>query len=97
MTGIHLGLAVGKKAFMIYNPATNRVHESHNIHFFEGMPESKQVMIKVPGVDSPSHIVEEGSDGGDGDDDVEASHEGIQGEVEGNGNGETGNEGLVEP
>ncbi len=56
-------------------------------------------MIKVPGVDSPSHVVEEGSDGGDDDDDVEASCEGIQGEVEGNGNGngETGDEGLVEP
>ncbi len=97
MTGIHLGLAVGKKAFMIYDPATSRVHESCDVHFFEGMPESEWVTIEVPSVDSPSHVVEEGSDGGDGDDDVEASHEGIQGEVEGNGDGETGNEGLVEP
>ena len=41
MTGIHLGLAVGKKAFMIYDPATSRVHESCDVHFFEGMPESE--------------------------------------------------------
>ena len=52
---------------------------AYNVHFFEGMPESEWVTIEVPGVDSCSHIVEEGSDGGDGDDDVEASHEGIQG------------------
>src|SRR5258708_2303866 len=83
MTGIHLGLAVGKKAFVIYNPVTNRVHETHDVHFFEGMPESEQVMIEVPGVDSPSHVVEEGSDGGNGDNDAEASCEGVHGEAEG--------------
>src|SRR5260370_24647264 len=32
-TGIHLGLATGKKAFIIYDPTTHRIHKSHDIHF----------------------------------------------------------------
>jgi len=55
ITGVHLGLAIGKKAFIVYNPTTQRVHKSQDVHFFEGMPESKCVTIEVPDVDSPSH------------------------------------------
>src|SRR5260370_7134412 len=57
-TGVHLGLTTGKKAFTIFNPTTCRVHESCNIHLFEGALDSKCVTIKIPRVDSPSHVVE---------------------------------------
>ena len=41
ITGIHLGLTVGKKAFVVYDPSTQRVHESRDVHFFKGMPDSE--------------------------------------------------------
>src|SRR5260370_42268753 len=41
ITGIHLGLVVSKKAFVIYHPITQQIHESHDVHFFEGLPDSE--------------------------------------------------------
>src|SRR5260370_12542981 len=41
ITGVHLGLATGKKAFVLYDPITQRIHESHDIHFFELTPHSE--------------------------------------------------------
>ena len=56
--GVHLGLAIGKKAFIIYNPNTHRVHESRDVHFFKGSTESECVTIEVPDVESGSHVVQ---------------------------------------
>ena len=89
ISGYHLGLAIGKKAFVMYDPNTQRVHESHDVHFFEGMSDSEQVTIEVPGVESPSHVVEKGRDDGD---DVEVGCEDIVGEVEGDEEEEKGDE-----
>src|SRR5260370_22232183 len=36
ITGIHLRLIIGKKVFIIYNPTTCKIHESCDVHFFEG-------------------------------------------------------------
>src|SRR5260370_14904096 len=36
ITSIHLGLVIGKKAFVIYDPITQQIHESRDVHFFEG-------------------------------------------------------------
>jgi hypothetical protein len=58
ITGVHLGLAVGKKAFIIYDPNTRRIHESRDVHFFEGSTESERVTIEVPEVESGSHVVQ---------------------------------------
>src|SRR5260370_28383332 len=41
ITGIHLGLVVGKKAFIIYNPTTHKIHKLHDIHFFKGTTDSE--------------------------------------------------------
>src|SRR5260370_23145967 len=57
ITGLHLGLIVGKKAFIIYDPTTCKIHKSHDIHFFEGTTDSDRVMIEIPAVESLSHIV----------------------------------------
>ncbi len=87
-TGVHLGLTTGKKAFIIFNPTTCRVHESCNIHLFEGALDSKCVTIKIPRVDSPSHVVEmmklndEGEAGGDGAKNKEGEVE-VRGDDEG--------------
>jgi hypothetical protein len=56
--GIHLGLATGKKAFIVYNPNTHRVHESQDVHFFEGSTQLERVTIEVPKVESGSHVVQ---------------------------------------
>ena len=56
ISGIHLGLAVGKKAFVMYDPTTHRIHKSCNIHFFKGMLDSEQVTIEFPDSDSPLHV-----------------------------------------
>src|SRR5258708_2363945 len=93
ISGYDLGLAIGKKAFVMYDPNTRRVHKSRDIHFFEGMSDSEQVMIEVPGVESPSHVVEKGRDDGN---DVEVSHEDIEGKVEGDEEEEKVDEGPVE-
>ena len=61
ITGLHLGLAIGKKAFIIYDPLTKWIHESHDIHFFEGSSDSKHVTIEVLGIELPTHVVH-GSD-----------------------------------
>ena len=50
-------------------------------------------MIEVPGVESLSHVVEKGRDDGN---DVEVSHEDIEGEVEGDEEEEKVDEGPVE-
>jgi hypothetical protein len=49
--GVHLGLAVGKKAFLVYKPHTRKIHESHDVHFFEGSPESERIVIEIPDTD----------------------------------------------
>src|SRR5258708_22481411 len=51
-------------------------------------------MIEVPGVESPSHVVEKGRDDGN---DVEVGHEDIEGKVEGDEEEEKVDEGPVEP
>src|SRR5258708_7763767 len=43
ITGLHLSLAIGKKAFIIYDLLTKQIHESHNVHFFEGSSNSEDV------------------------------------------------------
>jgi hypothetical protein len=58
ISGIHLGLAVGKKAFIIYDPNTRKIHKSRDVHFFEGSLDSEHVTIEVPEVQSGSHIVQ---------------------------------------
>ena len=56
--GIHLGVAQGKKAFLVYNPLTHKVNESRDVHFFEqNETESEHVTIKVESLDSPTHVV----------------------------------------
>src|SRR5260370_36343788 len=50
ITGIHLGLAIGKKAFIVYDPNMHKVLKSHNVHFFEGGSESECVTIEIPDV-----------------------------------------------
>ena len=59
ITGFHLGLAIGKKAFVIFDPSTHQLHESHNVHFFEGTTNSECITIEIPEVDSPSHVMED--------------------------------------
>src|SRR5260370_41688822 len=56
ITGIHLDLAIGKKAFVVYDPNMHKVLESCDVHFFEGGSESECVTIKIPDVDSPLHV-----------------------------------------
>src|SRR5260370_15111646 len=53
ITGIHLGLAIGKKAFIVYDPNMHKVLESRDVHFFEGGSESECIMIEIPDIDSP--------------------------------------------
>src|SRR5258708_13105098 len=56
--GIHIGIAQGKKAFLIYDPQTQKIHESRDVHFFEHKKEvSEQVTIEVESFDSPTHVV----------------------------------------
>jgi hypothetical protein len=62
ITGIHLGLAIGKKAFVIYDPSTHKVHKSRDVHFFEGSPESERITIEIPKVESQSHVVQKAKD-----------------------------------
>ncbi len=62
ITGLHLGLAIGKKAFIIYDLLTKQIHESHNVHFFEGSSDSECVTIEVPGMESPTHVVHGSND-----------------------------------
>src|SRR5258708_24786250 len=57
ITGLHLGLAIGKKAFIVYDPLTKWIHESHDVHFFEGSSNSECVTIEVLGMESPTHVV----------------------------------------
>ena len=56
--GIHLGIAQGKKAFLVYNPQTCKVNELRDVHFFEkdkvGL---EHITIKVESFDSPTHVV----------------------------------------
>ncbi len=81
ISGLHLGLAPGKKAFLVFDPNTHRIHESCNVHFFEGSPNSECVTIEIPDVESQSHVVR--SDGKpDADNDVEGN---LEGNVEGGG------------
>ena len=55
---IHLGIPQGKKAFLVYNPKTHKVHELRDIHFVEDKEDvSECVTIQVESVDSPSHVV----------------------------------------
>ncbi len=72
ITGIHLGLAVGKKAFIIFDLKNHKIHKSHNVHFFEGSSDSKQVTIEAPHIKSCSHIVQR-------DDNVDGSRDGVGG------------------
>ncbi len=77
ISGLHIGLALGKKAFLIFNPDTRQIHESCDVHFFEGSSESEHVTIEIPDMESQLHVVDsdgkrgvdndvEGSDGGNG-------------------------------
>src|SRR5258708_18557486 len=80
ISGLHLGLALGKKAFLVYDPNTCRIHKSCDVHFFEGSPNSECVTIEIPDVESQSHVVEgDGESGADND---------VEGNVGGNGEGE---------
>ncbi len=86
ITGLHLGLAIGKKAFIIYDLLTRRIHESRDVHFFEGSSDSEHVTIEVPGMESPTHVVH-------GSDDVTSTEGRIEerdkeGVDEGNGDGD---------
>ncbi len=68
-------------AFLVFDPNTHRIHESCNVHFFEGSPNSECVTIEIPDVESQSHVVR--SDGKpDADNDVEGN---LEGNVEGGG------------
>src|SRR5258708_9608814 len=68
ISSFHLGLAIGKKAFLIYDPDTHWIHELHNVHFFEGSPDSEQVTIEIPDLESQLHVVKSnGSSGSDND------------------------------
>jgi hypothetical protein len=50
-------VAQGKKAFIIYEPQTRKVHESRDIHFFEdGRNDSERVTIEVQSLDSQTHV-----------------------------------------
>jgi len=80
ITSIHLRLIVGKKVFIIYNPTTCKIHELHDIHFFEGTTDSEQVMIKIPMVESLSHVVDDEMIGLD--DGVEAGGDGVESDGE---------------
>src|SRR5260221_4075892 len=56
--GIHIGIAQGKKAFLVYDPQTRKVHESRDVHFFENTKSvSERVTIEVEPYDSPTHMV----------------------------------------
>ncbi len=56
--GIHIRIAQGKKAFLVYDPQTCKVHESQDVHFFENVKSiSECVTIEVEPYDSPTHIV----------------------------------------
>ncbi len=80
ITGIHLGLIVGKKAFIIYDPTTCKIHKSHDIHFFEGTTDSERVMIEIHAVESSSHVVDDETIGLD--DGVEAGGDGVESDGE---------------
>jgi hypothetical protein len=86
--GIHLGLAQGKRAFLVYDPQTRKVHESRDVHFFEGAVEgSERVTIEAASPNSTTHVVvpvenlreEDVEDGADDEEDEER----VSGEVEG--------------
>src|SRR5258708_4108361 len=56
--GIHIGIAQGKKAFLVYDPQTRKVHESQDVHFFKNAKSILEcVTIEVEPYDSPTHIV----------------------------------------
>ena len=56
--GIHIGIAQGKKAFLIYDPQTHKVHESQDDHFFENTKSIlEHVTIEVEPHGSQTHIV----------------------------------------
>jgi len=56
--GIHIGIAQGKKAFLVYDPQTRKVHESWDVHFFENAKSVLEcVTIEVEPYDSPTHVV----------------------------------------
>jgi hypothetical protein len=63
ISGIHLGLAMGKKAFLVYDPNTRRIHESQDVHFVEESNEWEHVMIERPKVES--WVVQRDSDAGE--------------------------------
>src|SRR5258708_3855715 len=76
---IHLGLAIGKKVFIIFDPKNHKIHKSHDVHFFEGPSDSEQVTIKAPHIKSHSHVVQR-DDNVDGsrDSDEVKTNEGLQ-------------------
>ena len=74
--GIYLGVAHGKKAFLVYNPLTRKVNESRDVHFFKRSDtESECVTIKVESHNSLTHVVVPQDEGvgsgnmGEGDED----------------------------
>jgi len=56
--GIHIGIAQGKKVFLVYDPQTRKVHKSWDVHFFKNAKSvSECVTIEVEPYDSPTHVV----------------------------------------
>ncbi len=56
--GIHIGIAQGKKVFLVYDPQTCKVHKSWDVHFFKNAKSiSECVTIEVEPYDSPTHVV----------------------------------------
>src|SRR5260221_2959627 len=55
--GIHIGIAQGRGAFLIYDPQTHKVHESQDVHFFENTKSIlEHVTIEVEPHGSQTHI-----------------------------------------
>jgi len=99
---VHLGLTVSKKVFVIYDPDTCHIHESCDIHFFEGTKESECVSIEAPGEEPLTHVVGSDSLGpgqGNGQD-IQGSNGAGDGDSGGEGNSacnEDVESGVVEP
>src|SRR5258708_1573789 len=56
--GIHIGIAQGKKAFLVYDPQTCKVHKSWDVHFFKNVKSVlEHVTIEIEPYDSPTHVV----------------------------------------
>jgi hypothetical protein len=71
-TSIHLGLAIGKKAFLIYNPLTQKVLESRDVHFFEQVgKDSEHITFEVPEGDPVTHMVDREGSGDESASEVE--------------------------